>query len=118
MYDWTIESTSSSPSSQTDDARSCCRRLNDKACATDGRGGRRGGVRLVRLGDGGEYRSRDLGITTIGEGATRRSRSHDEGVDGRVLPFTLGGVRCLLVTAVYGLVMPVELYVSKLALQD
>jgi hypothetical protein len=57
-------------------------------------------VRLARLGDGGEYRSFDLGMTLIGDGATRRSRSHEEGVDGRVLPFALGGVGCLLVTVV------------------
>jgi hypothetical protein len=74
--------------------------MNDKACATDGLGGRRGGVRLARLGDGGEYRSFDLGTTSIGDGATRRNRSHEEGLDGRVWPFTLGGVRCLLVTVV------------------
>lgn len=53
----------------------------------------------------------------MGDGAIARSRS-DEGVDGRMLPFIAGGVRCCLVTAVSGLIMPVELYVSKPELQD
>ena len=43
----------------------------------------------------------------MGDGATRRSRS-EEGVDGRVLPFTRGGVGCRLVTDVRGLIRPVE----------
>lgn len=53
----------------------------------------------------------------MGDGAMARSRS-DDGVDGRVLPLSRGGVGCWLVTAVKGLIIPAELCLSKPELQD